>query len=128
MKNAPSLSCTALLLLGCHSHQPPHASAADVAATQQEAQREVAQARAEASKDVRSVSKIASASPKEVANARATGAFDIAMARAEGEHKVAVEKCLTLEASLQPACSTQADQDYENTKAAAKAARLARRQ
>ena len=117
-----------MLITGCHSDKTPHATAEDIEAARQDARREVAQARAEASKDVKSVSKIAGSTARDIANAKATGAFDVAMARAEGDHKVATEKCLTLEPSMQAACSQQADRDYENAKAAAKAARLAHRQ
>jgi uncharacterized protein (DUF885 family) len=122
--------CVALQLLvaGCHSKAPPHATAADVETARRDAEREVAQARAEASKDVKSVSKIAGSSGRDIAYAKATGAFDVAMARAEGDHKIATEKCLALEASLQPACTAQADRDFDTAKNAAKAARLARRQ
>jgi hypothetical protein len=116
------------LLTGCHSHKPPTATDQDIEAVQREAQREVADARAEASKDVKSATKIAGPASKDVAYAKATGAFDVVMARADGIHKVASEKCLTLEAALQPACKDQADKDYETAKAAAKAARTVRQQ
>jgi len=117
-----------LLIAGCHSKEPPHATSEDIESAKREADREIAQARAEASKDVKSVSKIAGASGRDIAYAKATGAFDVAMAKAEGDHKIATEKCLTLAAPEQPACTAQADRDFDAAKDAAKAARLARRQ
>jgi hypothetical protein len=108
---------------GCHKKPAPAATPADVAAAQQEAQREVDQAQVEARKDVRSAAKIMGMDSKDVARARITGAFDIAMARADGDHKVATEKCLTLEPSAQQPCKDKADSDYQFSVAKAKAYR-----
>jgi hypothetical protein len=113
---------------GCHQEPPPVATPADVAAAQQEAQREVDQAHIEARKDVRSATKITGEDSKEVARARVTGAFDIAMAHADGDHKVATEKCMTLEPSAQQSCKDKADIDYQSAVAKAKASRVSQQQ
>jgi hypothetical protein len=112
---------------GCHPDKTPHATAQDIEAAKQEAQREVEQARKEASKGIKSAEKV-SGSSRDVAQAKAAGAYDIAMVKADGERKVATEKCLTLQATMQQACKDQADADYETAKATAKATRVARQQ
>ena len=124
------LTAVALLILmaGCHQAKAPHASAEDIDAAKQEAQREVAEARAEASKDVKSAAKTMGPDSKGVVDAKVTGSYDVAMAKADGDHKIATEKCLTLQTDMQQACKDQADADYETAKATAKATRLARRQ
>jgi len=118
---------TLALIAGCHPDKTPHATAQDIEAAKQEAQREVEQARKEASKDIKSAEKV-SGSGRGVAQAKAEGAYDIAMVKADGDHKVATEKCLTLQAPMQQPCKEQADADFETAKAAAKATRVARQQ
>jgi hypothetical protein len=113
---------------GCTQKQPPVATPADVAAAQEEAQREVEEARVEARKDVKSAAKIMGVDSKDVARARLTGAFDIAMAHADGDHKVATEKCMTLEPSAQQSCKDKADVDYQSAVASAKAKRVSQQQ
>jgi len=114
---------------GCNQKKPvPAATAADVAAAQQEAQREVAQAQLEAKKDVRSVVKIMGAESKDVARARVTGSFDIAMAHADGDHKVALETCMTLALAAQQACKEKAEMDYQSAVTKAKAIRVSHHQ
>ena len=116
------------LIAACHSHQTPQATAQDVEAAKQEAQRAVEEARKEATKDVKSAIKTGGGNPREVAQAKVTAAYDIAMIKAEGDHKVATEKCQTLQASMMQACKDQADAEYETAKATAKATRTARQQ
>jgi hypothetical protein len=116
------------LMAGCHSNKTPQTTAQDVAAAQQEAQREVDRARTEAAKDLKSAAKVTGGSSKGVAQAKAEGAYDIAMVKADGDHNVATEKCMTLQASMQQACKDQADAEYETAKAAARATRVARQQ
>jgi hypothetical protein len=115
------------LLAGCHA-KTPQATAQDVEAAKQDAQRDIEQARAEASKDVKSAAKIGGSSSRDMALAKATAAYDVAMVKADGDHKVATEKCQTLEASMMQACKDQADADFETAKATAKATRMARQQ
>jgi hypothetical protein len=113
-------------LCACHkAKSPPVVTEADVAAAQDEAQKELAQAKVEARKDVKSASKVAGADSPEAAQARVTGAFDVAMAEADGAHKVATEKCLLLAAAEQQACKDQADASYQTAAANAKALRVA---
>jgi hypothetical protein len=113
-------------IAGCGHHEKPlTATAEDIDQAQQQAQKEVADARAEASKDIKSASKVSS---QDVAMAKVVGAFDVAMAKADGDHTIATEKCLTLPAEQQAACTSGADTDYEAAKAKAKAARLAKMQ
>jgi len=116
------------VLAACHSHKTPQATAQDVEAAKQDAQRAVEQARIEATKDVKSALKTGGGNPRDVALAKATAAYDVAMIKAEGDHQVATEKCQTLQASMMQACKDQADADYETAKAAAKATRTARQQ
>jgi predicted small lipoprotein YifL len=111
------------VLGGCHQKAPPTATAADVAAAQQEAQHEVEQAKLEAKKDIKSETKIMGADSKGVARARVTGAFDIAMAHADGDRQVAIQKCLMLEPSAQQSCKDNAEADYQAAAAKAKANR-----
>jgi hypothetical protein len=113
---------------GCHRKPSPVATAADVAAAQQEAQHEVEQAQVEAKKDVKSAVKVMGVDSKDVARAKVTGAFDIAMAHADGDHKVAIEKCMTLEPSAQQSCKDKADVDYQSAAAKAKANRVSQQQ
>jgi hypothetical protein len=108
---------------GCHQKPAPVSTAADVAAAQQEAQREIDQAKVEAKNDVRSATKIMGPESKDVARARVTGAFDIAMARIDGDHKVATEKCMTLPPPAQQPCKDKVDIDYQSAVAKAKAVR-----
>src|ERR1700677_1677933 len=108
---------------GCHK-QKPTATAADLAATQADAQKEIAQAHVEAKKDVKNAAKLAGSDSKDVALARTTGSFDIAMANADGAHKVAVEQCLTLPPAEQQPCKDRADADYQTAAANAQAMRL----
>ena len=120
---------TILLLAGCHQAQAPHvATAGEIDAARQEAQREIDDARAEASKDIKSAAKVSGSDSAVVAEAKVTAKYDVAMAKADGDHKVATEKCLTLPPDAQNGCNNQADADYEAAKAAAKATRLAKRQ
>ncbi len=125
---ASTLSSVAIVMLmaGCHQAKTPHASAEDIDAAKQEAQREVAEARAEASKDIKSAAKTMGPGSKGVIDAKVTGSYDVAMVKADGDHKVATEKCLTLQTDMQQACKDQADADYDSAKATAKASRLAR--
>lgn len=116
---------TLALMIGCHQNKTPQATAQDVEATQQEAQKEVAEARVEASKGVKSAAKTMGANSKGIVEAKITASYDVAMTQAEGDHKVAIEKCLTLQADLQPACRSDADAGFETAKATAKAARTA---
>ena len=109
---------------GCHK-QKPAATAADLAATQADAQKEVDQAHAEAKKDVKNAAKLAGADSKDVALARVTGSFDIAMANADGAHKVALERCMLLPPPEQQPCKDHADADYQTAVANAKAMRVA---
>jgi hypothetical protein len=111
-------------LAGCHRAKSPVATEADVAAAQQDAQKEVQEARTEAKKDLKNAAKLAGADSKNVAIARVTGAFDVAMANADGIHKVAVEKCMTLAPPAQLPCKDQADSDYQTAAANAKAMRV----
>jgi Tfp pilus assembly major pilin PilA len=111
------------VLGGCHQKAPPAATAADVAAAQQEAQHEVEQAKLEAKKDIKSETKIMGADSTGVARARVTGAFDVAMAHADGDRKVAIQKCLMLEPSAQQPCKDNAEADYQSAVAKAKANR-----
>jgi hypothetical protein len=114
---------------GCHRAKTPVVTEADVAAAQEEAQKEFGQAKVEAKKDVKSAAKVAGADSHEAAQARVTGAFDIAMAQADGAHKVAIEKCLLLlQAAAQQGCKDQADSDYQTAAANAKALRVAKQQ
>jgi hypothetical protein len=113
---------------GCHKKPAPVATPADVAAAQQEAQREVDQAQIEARKDVKSAVKIMGVDSKDVARAKITGAFDIAMAHADGDHKVAIEKCMALEPSAQQPCKDKAEIDYQSAVAKAKAIRVSQQQ
>jgi len=115
-------------LAGCHRAKSPVATEADVAAAQEEAQRELAQAKVEARKDFKSAAKLAGPDSREAAHARVTGAFDIAMAQAEGAHKVATQKCMTLDPQAQQACKDPADREYQTAIANAKAARMAKEQ
>src|SRR5271156_2414970 len=109
---------------GCHK-QKPTATAADLAATQADAQKEIDQAHAEAKKDVKNAAKLAGADSKDVALARVTGSFDIAMANADGAHKVALEQCLLLPPAEQQPCKDRAEADYQTAAANAKAERVA---
>lgn len=121
----PSLWVLLGLLAGCHHAKPPPVvTQADVDAAQRDAQHEMDQARVEAKKDVKSAAKIMGADSPDVARARATGSFDVAMAHADGDHKIALEKCLLLDPSSQPACKNQADADYQTATASAKAVRV----
>ena len=124
----PATTAALLVVLGicggCRQKPSPVATPADVAAAQQEAQREVEQAQVEARKDVKSAAKIMGVDSKDVARAKITGAFDIEMAHAEGDHKVASEKCMTQEPSAQQACKDKADGDYQSAVAKAKAFRV----
>ena len=113
---------------GCHQKAPPVATAADVAAAQQEAQHEIEQAKIEARKDVKSETKIMGADSKDVARARVVGAFDIAMAHADGDHKVAIQKCMILEPAAQQPCKDSAEVDYQSAVAKAKADRTSQQQ
>jgi hypothetical protein len=117
-----------LALGGCHRAKTPVVTEADVAAAQEEAQKELGQAKVEAKKDVKSAAKLAGADSREAAQARVTGAFDIAMAQADGAHKVAIEKCMLLAAAALQACKDQADFDYQTAAANAKAIRVAKQQ
>jgi hypothetical protein len=108
---------------GCQK-QKPTPTAADLAATQADAQKEIDQAHAEAKKDVKNAAKLAGADSKDVALARVTGSFDIAMANADGAHKVAVEQCVLLPPAEQQPCKDRADADYQAAAANAKATRL----
>jgi hypothetical protein len=109
---------------GCHKAKPT-ATAADLAATQADAQKEIDQAHAEAKKDVKNAAKLAGADSKDVALARVTGRFDIAMANADGAHNVAVERCKLLPPAEQQPCKDRADADYQTAAANAKAMRVA---
>ena len=109
---------------GCQK-QKPAPTAADLAATQADAQKEIDQAHAEAKKDVKNAAKLAGADSKDVALARVTGSFDIAMANADGAHKVAVEQCMLLPLAEQQPCKDRADADYQAAAANAKAMRVA---
>jgi hypothetical protein len=111
------------ILDGCHHKAAPVATPADVAAAQQEAQKEVEQAKIEAKKNVKSETKIMGADSKDVARARVTGAFDIAMAHADGDRKVAIQKCLMLEPAAQQQCNDNAEMEYQSAVAKAKANR-----
>jgi hypothetical protein len=113
---------------GCHRAKTPVVTGADVAAAQEEAQKELGQAKVEAKKDLKSAAKVAGADSREAAQARVTGAFDIAMAQADGARKVAIEKCMLLEPAAQPACKNQADGDYQTAAADAKAIRVTKQQ
>jgi hypothetical protein len=115
-------------LSACHRAKSPVATEADVAAAQEDAQKELAQAKTEAKKDLKNAVKLAGADSREVAHAKVTGAFDIAMAQADGAHKVAVEKCMTLDPNAQQACKDQADADYQTAATNAKALRVAQQQ
>jgi hypothetical protein len=118
-----------LALGGCQrAKTPAPVTETDVAAVQQDAQKEITEAKVEAKKDVKSAAKVAGAESPETAQARVTGAFDIAMAQADGTHKVALEKCMLLLAAAQQACKDQADADYETAAATAKATRVAKQQ
>ena len=117
-----------IALGGCHPAKTPVATEADVAAAQEDAQKELGQAKAEAKKDVKSAAKVAGADSREAAQARVTGAFDIVMAQADGAHKVAIEKCMLLQPAAQQPCKNQADADYQTAAANAKAARVAKQQ
>jgi hypothetical protein len=118
-----------MLVAACHkANAPQPVTAQDLQAAQQEAKREVADARAEASKDVKSAAKVSGSDAAVVSAAKATAAYDVAMAKADGDHKVATEQCLTLQADMQQACKDQADAAYQSTAAAAKGARMAKRQ
>ena len=116
------------VIAACHSNKTPQATAQDVEAAKQEAQRQVDEARIEARKDIKSAVKTGGGNPRDIAQAKATAAYDIEMIKAEGDHKVATEKCQTLQASMMQPCKDQADVEYETAKAAAKATRTARRQ
>jgi hypothetical protein len=113
---------------GCHPAKTPVVTEADVAAAQEDAQKELGQAKVEAKKDVKSAAKLAGADSREAALASVTGAFDIAMAQADGAHKVAIEKCMLLQLAAQQACKNQADADYQTAAANAKAIRVAKQQ
>jgi hypothetical protein len=115
-------------LSACHRAKSPVATEADVAAAQEDAQKELAQAKTEAKKDLKNAVKLAGADSREVAHAKVTGAFDIAMAQADGAHKVAIEKCMTLDPNAQQACKDQADADYQTAATNAKALRVAQQQ
>ena len=107
-----------MLVAACHkANAPQPVTAQDLQAAQQEAKREVADARAEASKDVKSAAKVSGSDAAVVSAAKATAAYD-----------VATEQCLTLQADMQQACKDQADAAYQSTAAAAKGARMAKRQ
>ena len=127
---APTAAALVMLGIfgGCHRKPTPVATAADVAAAQQEAQHEVEQAQVEARKDVKSAVKVMGVDSKDVARARVTGAFDILMAHADGDHKGAIEKCMTLEPSAQQSCKDQADVDYQSAAAKAKTSRVSQQQ
>jgi len=109
---------------GCHKDKPT-ATAADLVATQADAQKEIDQAHVEAKKDVKNAAKFAGADSKDVALARVTGSFDIAMANADGTHKVASERCMLLPPAEQQPCKDRADADYQTAAANAKAMRVA---
>jgi hypothetical protein len=130
IRMAPAAALSVMLGFsgGCHKKPAPVATPADVAAAQQEAQREVDQAQIEARKDVKSAVKIMGVDSKDVARAKITGAFDIAMAHADGDHKVAIEKCMALEPSAQPPCKDKAEIDYQSAVAKAKAIRVSQQQ
>ena len=117
-----------IALGGCHRAKTPVVTEADVAAAQEDAQKELSQAKVEAKKDVKSAAKVAGADSRETAQARVTGAFDIAMAQADGDHKVATQKCMLLQPPAQQACTDQADADYQTAAANAKAIRVAKPQ
>jgi len=112
---------------GCQKAKPIP-SAADIAASQADAQKEIAHAHVEAKKDVKNAAKLAGGDSKDVALARVTGSFDIAMANADGAHKVAIERCLTLPPAEQPPCKERADADFQTAAANAKAERVAQLQ
>jgi hypothetical protein len=117
-----------LALCGCHRSKTHVVTEADVAAAQEEAQKELAQAKVEAKKDVKSASKVAGADSREAAQARVTGAFDIAMAEADGAHNVAIAKCQLLPPADQQACKDKADAEYQTAAANAKALRVTKQQ
>src|ERR1700689_2624317 len=100
-----------VVLGGCHRAKTPVVTEADVAAAQEDAQKELGQAKVEAKKDLKSAAKVAGADSREAARARVTGAFDIAMAQADGAHKVAIEKCMLLQPAAVQTCKDQADSD-----------------
>jgi hypothetical protein len=116
------------VIAACHSNKTPQATAQDVEAAKQEAQRAVDEARIEAKKDVKSAVKTGGGNPRDVAQAKATAAYDIAMIKAEGDHTVATEKCQTLQPPMMQPCKDQADAEYETAKSTAKATRTARQQ
>jgi protein involved in sex pheromone biosynthesis len=129
VNNSLGIVAALVLVTGCHQGNAPQtATAQDIEAAKQEAQREVAQARAEASKDIKSAAKVTGSDSRVITEAKVTGSYDVAMVKADGDHKVATEKCLTLQSDMQQACKTQADADYETAAATAKATRLAKRQ
>jgi hypothetical protein len=121
------LGATTLSLMGGCAKHDAQATAQDVDAARQEANKEVAQARDEASKDLKSALK-EHGDHADVARAKATADFDVAMAKAEGNHKVALEQCLTLKPTQRQPCNDKADADYEAAKTQAKGMRLARLQ
>ena len=125
-----SLAGLAVLLAlgGCHRAKTPFVTEADVAAAQEEAQKELGQAKVEAKKDVKSAAKVAGVDSPAAAQARVTGAFDIAMAQADGARKVAIEKCMLLQPTAVQTCKDQAESDYQIAAANAKAVRVAKQQ
>jgi hypothetical protein len=123
---APALAAVLVTLLGgCHRNQERIATAADVAAAQDEARKELDQARVEARKDVKNAVTETGGEARNVAAARVTGTFDIAMAQADGDHKIAIMKCMTLDPASQQPCKQQADAQFQTATSQAKAARVA---
>jgi hypothetical protein len=116
------------VLGGCHRAKTPVVTEADVAAAQEESQKELGQAKVEAKKDVKSAAKVAGVDSPAAAQARVTGAFDIAMAQADGARKVAIEKCMLLQPTAVQTCKDQAESDYQIAAANAKAVRVAKQQ
>jgi hypothetical protein len=98
---------TLIVLSACNQAKSPGATANDVAAADQSANKEVADARRDQQKDMSS------------------DAYDIAVAQADGDHKVSIQKCDALEGHDQKVCKDQADADYEAAKANAKATKMA---
>jgi hypothetical protein len=95
-----------LMASACNNAKSPEATANDVAAAAQSANKEVANARTDQQKDM------------------STDTYDVAVARADGDHKIAIQKCDALQGHDQKVCKDQADADYEAAKASAKASKV----
>jgi hypothetical protein len=120
-----SLSALALgtfLLAACHQGKSPEQVAAEVAKAQDKANAELTRAEQHADKDVANAAGKVDDKLTALNNDAATDAYKVAVAKADGDRKVALAQCDSMNGDAQKACRNQADADYDQAKANAKAA------